>query len=53
MHCSAGIGRTGTFVVVHTVLEEYKYYHAKKLPLTFNLIEVTLHCQRGNQITYR
>jgi protein tyrosine phosphatase len=39
-HCSAGIGRTGTFIVVHAVLEEYRYYHQKKLPLTFNLIEV-------------
>jgi protein tyrosine phosphatase len=38
-HCSAGIGRTGTFIVVHAVLEEYRYYHQKKLPLTFNLIE--------------
>jgi protein tyrosine phosphatase len=40
IHCSAGIGRTGTFIVVHAVLEEYRYYHEKKLPLTFNLIEV-------------
>jgi protein tyrosine phosphatase len=40
VHCSAGIGRTGTFIVVHAVLEEYRYYHQKKLPLTFNLIEV-------------
>lgn len=40
IHCSAGIGRTGTFIVVHAVLEEYRYYHQKKLPLTFNLIEV-------------
>ena len=38
--CSAGIGRTGTFIVVHTVFEEYRYYHEKQLPLTFNLIDV-------------
>lgn len=36
IHCSAGIGRTGTFIVVHAVLEEYRYYHQKKLPLTLD-----------------
>jgi len=48
VHCSAGIGRTGTFCVVHSTLEKIRAEVAKdpqKEP-TVNIIETILHLRK-------
>ena len=47
VHCSAGIGRTGTFITIHTILNEIK-----KGILNINVVDTVLKLreQRGNMV---
>jgi receptor-type tyrosine-protein phosphatase F len=42
VHCSAGIGRSGTFCTVHSTLEKIKQDMANKVEPQFNIIETIL-----------